>query len=620
MTSLSSTLRCAVLSLFLTVQWSVVSSFVVQQTPQYASVTHGTPLRATASDASTDDEVSFSKLGIHPSVLNAIWSRRDWEYPTPVQKLAIPRLIEKDATDAFWCEAPTGSGKTAAFLIPLLQNILVDRTTTTTKPTQKGERVTALVLCPTRELCVQIGDVLDQMVEDILAMDSRSKHKPFSTMVLHGGVLLEPQIARLADCVRYHKTIDILVATPGRLLDVLTSYNHDKSSALDAAMERKLLGALGSSDDGEVSLDQLQKLGLDTLDGYDNYDSDGSDGRSQLANVLSGLRYLVFDESDRLLGNGFKGEIDSLLDLLPSSRPPSTWLFSATFPKAIEPRLDNVLSSIGATKSPVRLVCANSDRKSEDEASVSSSLRKKLEGSNTVASASQYQQVGPASTIQLRTLRMKKTDRTQVLRKLLEADYRDEWDRVLVFVSTRYASQHVARKLRRYGIQSSELHGKLDQDARLRRLNDLKRGKIRVLLCTDVASRGIDISGLPAVVNYDLPRSTSDFVHRIGRTGRAGQSGVAVSFVTPSVEAHMDLIEQRHLQSPPEREVLPGFEPNEERWKVEAQGVKTSIPGTKHSTKGLEHDKMFGGIKGHRKSKKDKLREAAARAAALKQK
>jgi len=316
------------------------------------------------------------------------------------------------------------------------------------------------------------------------------------------------------------------------------------------------------------------------------------------------------DESDRLLGKGFQGELDSVLDLL--SSPPATWLFSATFPKSIEPRLDNILSSVGSTNSPVRLVCANSDRISSEGVPVSSSLRKKLEHSSTVASASKYQQIGPASTIQLRNIRLEKTARTQVLRKLLEDDYKDEWDRVLVFVATRYASEHVSRKLRRYGIQCSELHGKLDQDARSRRLSDLKNGKIRVLICTDVASRGIDISGLPAVVNYDLPRSTSDFVHRIGRTGRAGQEGTAVSFVTPSVEAHMDLIEQRHLESPPEREVFSGFEPNEERWTIEAAGSRMSTPGTKHSSKGLVHDKMFGGIKGHRKSKKDKLREAAA--------
>jgi len=555
---------------------------------------------------------SFSELGIHPSILNAIWSRPDWEQPTPVQQLAIPRLLDQGATDAFWCEAPTGSGKTAAYLIPLLQSILINRNNK-----QKGERVTAMILCPTRELCVQIGSVLDEFINDIVSMDRRSQYE-LSSMVLHGGVPLEPQIARLADCVRYHRTIDVLVATPGRLVDILASYNSNdgRSNANDAAIERRLLAAIDNSSDDEISWEELQKLGLDQLSQDDGNSRDGSDGRSQLNHVLDGLRYLVLDESDRLLGKGFKGELDSLLDLL-SSRP-ATWLFSATFPKSIEPRLDNVLTSIGSTNSPIRLVCANSDRVSSEDIPVSSSLKKKLEHSSTVTSASKYQQIGPASTIQLRNIRLEKTARTQALRKLLEDDYKEEWDRVLVFVATRYASEHVSRKLRRYGIRSSELHGKLDQNARLRRLNDLKNGKIRVLLCTDVASRGIDISGLPAVVNYDLPRSTSDFVHRIGRTGRAGQEGTAVSFVIPSVEAHMNLIEQRHLETPPTREVLKGFEPNEERWTVEAAASRMSTPGTKHSSKGLVHDKMFGGVKGHRKSKKDKLREAAARAAASK--
>ncbi len=338
---------------------------------------------------------------------------------------------------------------------------------------------------------MQIGDVLNGMVKDIVSMDRRSKYD-LSTMVLHGGVPLEPQIARLADCVRYHTTIDILVATPGRLIDVLTSYDSSgrNANAMDAAMERKLLAAIDSSDGDELSLDDLQTLGLDKFSEDDN----SSDGRSQLARMLHGLRFLVLDESDRLLGKGFKGELDSVVDLLAS--PPATWLFSATFPKSIEPRLDNILTSIGSTNSPVRLVCANSDRISSEDVPVSTSLKKKLDHSNTVTSASKYQQIGPASTIKLRNIRLEKTARTQALRKLLEKDYRDEWDRVLVFVSTRYASEHVSRKLRRYGIKSSELHGKLDQNARLRRLNDLKQGRIRVLLCTDVASRGIDISGL----------------------------------------------------------------------------------------------------------------------------
>jgi len=404
-----------------------------------------------------------------------------------VQQMAIPRLLDH-ANDAVFCEAPTGSGKTAAFLIPLLQNIYISKT-----KTQKEERVTALILCPTRELCVQTGSVLNGLIDDISSMDGTSKYQ-LSTMVLHGGVEIEPQIVRLADAIRYHTTIDIIVATPGRLIDILTSYDKSEgnSNAKDAAIERRLLEALNNSSNEDIALDELEKLGLDKI--YQDDDS-SSDGRNGLLNILHGLRYLVLDESDRLLGKGFQGELDSVLDLLAPATKVACWLFSATFPKSIEPRLNNVLSRL-ATNSPVRLVCENSDRISSGDGPLSSSLRKKLEHSSTVASASKYQQIGPASTIHLRNIRLEKPARTQALRKLLEKDYKNEWDRVLVFVSTRYASEHVARKLRKYGIRSSELHGKLDQDARLRRLNDLKNGKIRVLLCTDVASRGIDISGL----------------------------------------------------------------------------------------------------------------------------
>ena len=515
---LLSKMKSTVLLLFLA---SESRSFLLQ--PKHGSVESSIRIGSSPSDNDGgeiyDANRSFSELGIHPSVLNAIWSRSDWEHPTPVQELAIPRLLDRGTTDAFWCEAPTGSGKTAAFLIPLLQNILIGR-----NKKQQGERVTALILCPTRELCVQIGGVLDRMVNDIVSMDKRSQYE-MATMVLHGGVRLEPQIARLADCVRDHTTIDVLVATPGRLIDVLTSYNEDRgdTSANDAAMERRLLEAIDSSADSDLSLDELEKLGLDRIS-QDDGGSDGSDGRSQLINVLGGLQYLVLDESDRLLGNGFKGELNRVLDLL--SSPPATWLFSATFPKSIEPRLDNVLSRIGATNSPVRLVCANSDRISSEDVPVSSSLKKKLDHSNTVASASKYQRVGPASTIKLRNIRMEKTARTQALRKLLEDDYSNEWDRVLVFVSTRYASEHVSRKLRGYGIRSSELHGKLDQDARLRRLEDLKNGKIRVLLCTDVASRGIDITGL--VRNFEDSSIALKFL-----------SSVVLDFAKTSISCHL---------------------------------------------------------------------------------
>jgi superfamily II DNA/RNA helicase len=177
--------------------------------------------------------------------------------------------------------------------------------------------------------------------------------------------------------------------------------------------------------------------------------------------------------------------------------------------------------------------------------------------------------------------------RTQLLRHLIEEN---KWPRVLVFVATKYATEHVAEKLRKAGIDAQAWHGELSQGARTRILADFKTSKIQVLLATDLAARGLDIVSLPVVVNFDLPRSASDYIHRIGRTGRAGESGIAVNFISAGTHAHFRLIEKRHHLDLP-REQITGFEPGE-----------LEVPAPPPAT---------GGIKGKRKSKKDKLREAA---------
>jgi len=538
--------------------------------------------------------LTFSDLGLGSEIISAVKAQPGWVSPTPVQELAIPRLIElaskekEDVVDAVWCEAPTGSGKTGAFGLSLLQNLKRNKV--------KG-RISALILCPTRELAVQIGNVMENLSNNV------SSKRRKNVMVLYGGIPLEPQICALSDYARYGETLDVLVATPGRLVDVLSHYKKfGDTSAQDAALERRLLNALDDKEriSTSLSLKRINELKLDEL-------VESFDGRESLINLLKDLQYLVIDEADRLLGRAFESEINEVLELLPPKIP--TWLFSATLPKAIEPRLDQILKRIGA-QDTIRIDCTLEDRISSMEEESSSSLLKKLNRTSTVALASKLTRVGPASTIDLRVIRLEKNGRTQALLKLL-IDH-PEWDRVIVFVATRYASEHVSRKLRRANIPSSELHGKLDQDVRSRRLSDLRLRKIRVLLATDVASRGIDIVGLPCVVNYDLPRSPVDFVHRIGRTGRAGKHGTAISFITPTTEKHMQLIEARHLKTPLVREVLKGFEPDEEKWKLDAQITQISLPGTLHSARGLAHDRMFGGIKGRRKNKKDKLREAAA--------
>jgi ATP-dependent RNA helicase RhlE len=192
------------------------------------------------------------------------------------------------------------------------------------------------------------------------------------------------------------------------------------------------------------------------------------------------------------------------------------------------------------------------------------------------------------STIVERAIEVDALRRTQLLRNLVQEN---AWSRTLVFVATKYATEHVAEKLRRAGLDASALHGELSQGARTEALEHFKAGRIRVLVATDLAARGLDIDELAAVVNFDLPRSAVDYVHRIGRTGRAGASGVAVSFISAETHAHFELIEKRHALRL-EREQIAGFEPQE-----------LALPPP--LTDGT------GGVKGKRKSKKDKLREAA---------
>jgi superfamily II DNA/RNA helicase len=495
--------------------------------------------------------------------------------------------------------------------------------------------VTSLILCPTRELAYQIGGVVEELIE-AMTTNSKSNRDSLNVAVITGGVPMEPQIDLLASKKLSNEKVDILIATPGRLADVLQRSNKEEDTS-EKELEKKLLAALDgiSSKDASLTLAQLNDLKIN--ESIANGD-DG--GRSALFDMLSSVKYLVLDEADRLLSPGFKTEMDGILDLLP--RPPSskrkrkddndiygessndsdaakvsdsqmkTLLFSATFPEQIEPRVEKVLRRLSGYNAPppVRLSCALAGQTDKNDHEASMRQRKRME--RTTQPQAIWE--GPASTIDLRAIRLDERDRTPALRRLI-SDYGEEWDRVLVFVATRYASEHVAMKLRKYHIRAAEIHGKLDQDARSRRLEDFRKGKTRVLIATDLASRGLDVVGLPAVVNYDLPRSTADFTHRIGRTGRAGNKGIAVSFITPANENQYNLIEKRHLKSNMvvEREILKGFEPNEAKWKVTSGAATVKVEGVAHSQAGLAHDKMFGGIKGRRKSKKDKAREKAAR-------
>jgi superfamily II DNA/RNA helicase len=377
--------------------------------------------------------VTFSSLGLSAELLRAI-GERNYVAPTPIQHVAIPAILEgKDV----WACAQTGSGKTAAFALPLLQQTLKhDRDTPL--------RVRTLVLVPTRELAMQIGESI--------RLYARHMQRPAKIVTAFGGVSINPQMMALRGGA------DMVVATPGRLLDLV---DHN-------------------------------------------------------ALRLAGVTTLVLDEADRLLDLGFSDELVRIIDLLPRRR--QNLLFSATFPPAVHRFAQQLLQD------PLR-----------------------IDMPSTTATQ-------PA--IVQRSIHVDPGRRTQLLRHLISEQ---GWTRVLVFVATQYSTEHVAEKLRRAGVPATAFHGKLSQGARTKALADFKACRIRVLIATDVAARGIDIAQLPVVVNYDLPRSTADYTHRIGRTGRAGESGIAVSFVTTGTEAHFRLIEKRHRIRLP-RETIAGFE------------------------------------------------------------
>lgn len=412
--------------------------------------------------------MSFSSLGLSEPLVRSLQACGHFE-ATPVQVAAIPAILRGGDV---WASAETGTGKTAAFALPLLELLGA-------RPRRRGQHVGALVLVPTRELAAQVGQVFRTY--------ARHLHPVPKIDVAFGGVSINPQMMALRGGA------DIVIATPGRLLD-LVEHN---------------------------------------------------------AVVLSDVQVLVLDEADRLFALGFSEELTRVLALLPARR--QNLLFSATFPPAVEKLAGELL------REPVRIDVPRE------------------EGGATAAIVQRAIEVDPPQ-------------RTQLLRHLIEAE---GWTRVLVFVATKYATEHVAEKLRRAGLAAAALHGELSQGARTQALAEFKASVVRVLVATDVAARGLDIVELPVVVNYDLPRSPVDYLHRIGRTGRAGGTGMAVSFVSAETHAHFRLIEKRQRIAVP-REQVAGFEPMEVAPPPPADG---------------------GGVKGKRKSKKDKLREAAARVA-----
>ncbi len=421
--------------------------------------------------------MSFTSLGLAPSLAHAAQAH-GLIAPTAIQTQAIPAIL--DGRDLLGC-APTGSGKTAAYVLPLMQAWMLSNAAG-----QAGRHETqALILVPTRELATQVAELVYFVGE---ALGRRPK-----VAVLTGGVSINPQLLALRGGV------DLVIATPGRLLDVVAH----------------------------------SKLRLDTIS------------------------TLVLDEADRLMDLGFAEELHSVLALVPACEQRQTLLLSATFAPAVQALVPTLL------------------RPAHEKVEIASTHLQDA----TIVQEAYY---------------LDAAKRTTWLRELV-TQYAGQ--RMLVFVASRYSAEHVANKLYDKGISATAFHGELSQGARQQVLQEFRSSQWQVLVTTDLAARGIHVEALPLVINYDLPRSPTDYTHRIGRTGRAGISGLAISLVTPASLAHWKLIAKRNgldvalqtLEQYPVTEAVPAHAPSE--------------------------DAGNGGIKGKRMSKKDKLRAAAAQAA-----
>ncbi|MEH6468373.1 MAG: ATP-dependent RNA helicase RhlE [Porticoccus sp.] len=376
----------------------------------------------------------FTDLGLSAEILRAV-SDQGYTEPTPIQAKAIPTVLEGHDVLA---GAQTGTGKTAGFTLPLLQR-LSDQ-----KPANGYRPVRALVLTPTRELAAQVGE----------SVATYGKYLPMRSAVIFGGVKINPQIATL------RKGVDILVATPGRLLD---------------------------------------HVGQKTLD-------------------LSQVEILVLDEADRMLDMGFIHDIRKVLALLPKRR--QNLLFSATFSNEIKRLADGLLDS------PTLIEVARRNTTAESVAQVAHFVDK---------------------------------NRKRELLSLLIGS--GNWKQVLVFTRTKHGANRLAEQLGKDGLTASAIHGNKSQGARTKALADFKRGAVRVLVATDIAARGLDIDQLPHVVNFELPNVPEDYVHRIGRTGRAGNEGEAVSLVC--IDEHKLLRDiERLLKTEVPKVAIDGFTPD----------------------------------------------------------
>jgi ATP-dependent RNA helicase RhlE len=385
----------------------------------------------------------FEELGLSAELLRAI-DKQGYREATPIQQQAIPLVLAgKDVLAG----AQTGTGKTAGFTLPLLQHLQ----SRTVEGQRRRPRV--LILTPTRELAAQV----QQSVQDY------GSYLPFKSMVIFGGVSINPQKQKL------HKGVDVIVATPGRLLDHLNQRSVD----------------------------------------------------------LSSIEILVLDEADRMLDMGFIRDMRKIFAVLPKKR--QTLLFSATFSDEIRKFAADLLHSPEEIQVATRNTTA--DRVKQVIYPVDKSRKREL---------------------------------------LSHRIGTENWQQVLVFTRTKHGANRLAEQLGHDGISSTAIHGNKSQGARTKALADFKAGKVRVLVATDIAARGIDIDRLPHVVNYELPNVPEDYVHRIGRTARAGQEGSAVSLVcVDELKLLRDI--EKLLKCKIEQEILPGYEPDP---RIKAEPIK----------------------------------------------
>ncbi|MEP5763261.1 MAG: DEAD/DEAH box helicase [Halieaceae bacterium] len=375
---------------------------------------------------------TFDDLGLSETLLRAI-AEQNYTIPTPIQVQSIPPVL---AGQDVMAAAQTGTGKTAAFTLPLLQRLGSGQSA-------GARKIRALVITPTRELAAQVQD----------SVATYGKHTGIRSCVVFGGVKINPQISRLQGGV------DVLVATPGRLLDLF----------------------------------------------------------GQKAVSFEALEVLVLDEADRMLDMGFIHDIKRIIKVLPEKR--QTLMFSATFSGEIKQLAANFMHK------PVQVTATPPN--------------------------------ATADTVRQWVYPVDKKRKPALLSHLVRDN---SWNQVLVFTRTKHGANRLSQQLEKDGISAVAIHGNKSQNARTRALDGFKRGKVQALVATDIAARGLDIEQLPQVVNFDLPNVAEDYVHRIGRTGRAGASGRAYSLVSADEADQLYGIE-RLIKKPLPREEIEGFEP-----------------------------------------------------------